>query len=180
MAARKMADLALGSWEASQVLGIHFTQPKRMADKGLLTIRQLHSPEVTDPERVFSVYSLDECQKDWDDYEEQLKHGGSGRRPRANVDDRPAMLKLLKALEHPIEFGDAVSTGEAAEILRCHWTWPSRLAAEGKIIGRILQNGRNARSRCWIFSRASCEANVSVTTRMEEAGTKKGRKRKQA
>jgi len=180
MAARKTADLALGSWEASQVLGVHFTVPRRMEQKGLLTTRQLHSPEVADPERVFSVYSFAECQKDWDDYEEQLKHGGSGRRPRANAEDRPAMLKLLKALEHPIEFGDAVSTGEAAEILRCHWTWPSRLAAEGKIIGRILQNGRHARSRCWIFSRASCESNVSITTRMEEAGKKKGRRRKQA
>jgi hypothetical protein len=178
--AKRQIDLALGSWEASQVLGVHFTVPKRMEAKGLLTTRRLQSPEVSNPERVFSVYSFAECQKDWDDYEEQLKHGGSGRRPRANVDDRPAMLKLLKALENPIEFGDAVSTGEAAEILRCHWTWPTRLAGEGKIIGRILHNGRNSRSRCWIFSRASCEANVSIITRLEEAGKKKGRKRKQA
>jgi hypothetical protein len=175
-----MADLALGSWEASQILGVHFTVPKRMEQKGLLTTRQLQSPEVSDPERVFSVYSFAECEADYQAYEEQLKHGGSGRRPRANVDDRPAMLALLKSLEHPIEFGDAVSTGEAAEILRCHWTWPTRLAGEGKIVGRILHNGRNSRSRCWIFSRASCEANVSVTTRMEEAGRKKGRRRKQA
>lgn len=178
--AKKTVDLAIGSWEAAVLLGVHFTVPKRMAGKGLLTTRDLRSPQVSDPERVFSIYSFAECEKDWEDYEEQLKHGGSGRRPRANVDDRPAMLKLLKALEHPIEFGDAISTGEAAEILRCHWTWPTRLAAEGKIIGRILNNGRNSRSRCWIFSRASCEANVSVVTRMEEAGKKKGRKRKPA
>lgn len=177
---KKNVDLAIGSWEAAQILGIHFTQPKRMANKGLLTTRNLLSPEVADPSRVFSIYSFSECEKDWDDYEEQLKHGGSGRRPRANADDRPKMLKILKAIGQPIEFGDAVSTGEAAEILRCHWTWPTRLAAEGKIVGRILQNGRNARSRCWIFSRASCEANVSVTARLEEAGTKKGRRRKKA
>ncbi len=177
---KRQIDLAIGSWEASQVLGVHWTQAKRMADKGLLTTRQLQSPAVADPERVFAIYSFAECQKDWDDYEEQLKRGGSGRRPRANADDRPAMLKLLKAIEHPIEFGDAVSTGEAAEILRCHWTWPTRLAAEGKIVGRILHNGRNSRSRCWIFSRASCEANVSTTTRLEAAGKKKGRRRKQA
>jgi hypothetical protein len=178
--AKKNIDLAIGSWEASQVLGVHFTVPRRMEQKGLLTTRQLLSPEVADPERVFSIFSFVECQKDWLAYEEQLKHGGSGRRPRANVDDRPAMLALLKALEHPIEFGDAVSTGEAAEILRCHWTWPTRLATEGKIVGRIMRNGRHSLSRCWIFSRASCEANVSVTTRMEEAGKKKGRRRKQA
>ena len=177
---KRQIDLAIGSWEASQILGVHFTVPRRMEQKGLLTTRQLQSPAVADPERVFAIYSFAECQKDWEAYEEQLKHGGSGRRPRANADERPAMLKLLKALEHPIEFGDAVSTGEAAEILRCHWTWPTRLAAEGKIVGRVLQNGRNSSNRCWIFSRASCEANVSVTTRMEEAGKKKGRKRKQA
>jgi len=178
--AMKNIDLAIGSWEASQILGVHFTVPRRMEQKGLLTTRKLQSPAVADPERVFSVYSFAECEKDWQDYEEQLKHGGSGRRPRANAEDRPAMLKLLKALEHPIEFGDAVSTGEAAEILRCHWTWPTRLAGEGKIVGRLLKNGRNSNSRCWIFSRASCEANVSTTTRLEAAGKKRGRKRKQA
>jgi hypothetical protein len=177
---KRQIDLALGSWEAAALLGTHFTRPRRMAEQGLLTTRQLKSPEVDDPERVFTIYSSAECEADFDAYEEQLKHGGSGRRPRANLEDRPAMLKFLKALKHPIEFGDAVSTGEAAEILRCHWTWPTRLAAEGKIVGRILLNGRNSRSRCWIFSRSSCEANVSVTTRMEEAGTKKGRRRKQA
>jgi hypothetical protein len=176
---KKTVDFAIGSWEAAQILGVHFTVPRRMEQKGLLTTRQLLSPEVSDPERVWSIFSFTECEKDWQDYEEQLKHGGSGRRPRANADDRQKMLKLLKAIEQPIEFGDAVSTGEAAEILRCHWTWPTRLAAEGKIVGRILQNGRNSRSRCWIFSRASCEANVSVITRLEAAGKKRGRKRKQ-
>jgi hypothetical protein len=178
--AQRQIDLAIGSWEAAALLGIHFTRPRRMAEQGLLTTRQLQSPDVADPERVFNIYSSAECEADFAAYEEQLNHGGSGRRPRSNLEERPAMLKLLKALEHPIEFGDAVSTGEAAEILRCHWTWPTRLAGEGKIVGRILHNGRNSRSRCWIFSRASCEANVSVVTRLEEAGKKKGRKRKQA
>jgi hypothetical protein len=148
-----------------------------MVGKGLLTSRTLASPVVSDPERVFTVYSLAECEADWEEYAEQLKHGGSGKRPRANVDLRPAMVKALAAIEHQIAFGDAVSTGEAAEILRCHWTWPTRLAAEGKIVGRILQNGRNARSRCWIFSRAACEANVSLARRLQNAGTKKGRPR---
>lgn len=175
--AKKKLDQAVGSWEAACLLGVHWTTPARMASKGLLTTRTLASPVVSDPERVFTVYSLDECEKDWDDYAEMLKQGGSGKRPRAAIDLRPPMVKALAALEHKIPFGDAISTGEAAEILGVHWTFPPRLAQRGKIIGRVLINGRNKRSRCWIFSRASCEANVSTARRLQAAGKKKGRNR---
>lgn len=177
MANKKQLDQAIGSWEAACLLGVHWTTPARMVEKGLLTSRTLASPVVSDPERVFTVYSLAECEKDWGDYAEKLKQGGSGKRPRAAVDLRPPMVKALAAIENPIAFGDAVSTGEAAEIMGVHWTFPPRMAQQGKIVGRILANARNNRSRCWIFSRASCEANVSTARRLQAAGKKKGRHR---
>jgi len=177
MAKTKQIDQAIGSWEAACLLGVHWTTPARMVEKGLLTTRTLASPVVSDPERVFTVYSMAECEADWEEYAEQLRQGGSGKRPRAGVDLRPPMVKALAAVEHQIAFGDAVSTGEAAEIMSVHWTFPPRMAQQGKIVGRILVNARNNRSRCWIFSRASCEANVSLARRLQAAGTKKGRHR---
>ena len=177
MANSKKVDQAIGSYEAACLLGVHWTTPHRMALKGLLTTRTLLSPVVSDSERVFTVYSLAECEKDWEDYAEKLKQGGSGKRPRAAVDLRPPMLKALAAIKDKIAFGDAVSTGEAAEIMGVHWTFPPRLAQQGKLVARILENARNNRSRCWIFSRASCEANVSLARRLQTAGTKKGRHR---
>ena len=177
MAKAKQIDQAIGSWEAACLLGVHWTTPARMVAKGLLTTRTLASPVVSDPERVFTVYSLAECEADWEEYSEQLKHGGSGKRPRAGVDLRPPMVKALAALKHQIAFGDAISTGEAAEIMNVHWTFPPRMAQQGKIVARILANARNNRSRCWIFSRSACEANVSLARRLQTAGTKKGRHR---
>jgi len=177
MAKAKQIDQAIGSWEAACLLGVHWTTPSRMCAKGLLTSRTLASPVVSDPERVFTVYSLAECEADWEDYAEKLKQGGTGKRPRAGSDLRPPMLKLLAAVESPIAFGDAISTGDAAEIMGVHWTFPTRMAQQGKLVARILVNARNNRSRCWIFSRASCEANASLARRLQEAGKKKGRHR---
>ena len=177
MAKAKLIDMAIGSWEAACVLGVHWTTPARMVAKGLLTARNLSSPIISDPERVFTVYSLAECEKDWEDYSEKMKQGGTGKRPRAGVDLRPPMLKLLAAVEHKISFGDAISTGEAAEIMALHWSFPTRMATQGKIVARILANDRNNRSRCWIFSRAACEANASTARRLQTAGKKKGRNR---
>jgi hypothetical protein len=180
MAKSEPIDMALGSWEAACLLGTHWTQPKKMAEKGLLTTRVLRSPIVKNPDRFFSVYSMDECEQDFADYDEAMRAGGTGKRERASVSERPGMLKRLAAVKHKITFGDAVSSGDASEILGVHWTFCARLALAGKIVGRILINDRNRGGRCWIFSRASCEANVSLARRLEAAGTKKGRKRKPA
>lgn len=178
----KLPDLALGSFEAAAVLGVHWTTPARMVEKGLLTARTLKSPVRSDPERVFVVYSLAECEADYREYESKIRSRGgkSDRRPRGFLDDRPPMLKRLAAEPSQITFGDAISTGEAAEILGVHWTFPSRMATQGKIVGRVLHNGRNKRGRCWVFSRASVEANVAATARLQAAGRKKGRARNPA
>jgi len=177
MAKAKLIDMAIGSWEAACVLGVHWTTPARMVAKGLLTARTLASPVASDPSRVFTVYSLAECEKDWEDYAEKMAQGGTGKRPRAGVDLRPPMLKLLAAVEHKIAFGDAIGTGTAAEIMGVHFSFPTRLATQGKLVARILANDRNNRSRCWIFSRASCESDASTARRLQSTGKKKGRHR---
>lgn len=175
--ARPEDDQAIGSWEASCLLGVHWTVPGQMVKKGILTCRTLRSPVSDGDARVFAVYSSRECNRDWEDYEERQK--SLRRRPRAHADLRPAGLRHLKQIEHPIRFGDAVGVGEAAEILGVHWTFPPRMARAGKIIGRLIHNGRDGKSadRLWIFSRASCEANAAETKRLTANGTKKGRPR---
>jgi hypothetical protein len=175
----KLGDLAIGSYEAACVLGVHFTQPKRMADKGLLTARTLKSPRPGDSRRVFAVYSLAECQKDFEDYEERIRSGEHTRRARTAVDERGPMLKKLAAEEQQIEFGDAIGAAEAGKILGVHFSFPVRMAQAGKIRGRCLHNSRpdTGGSALWIFSRASCEAEASATKRIQDAGKKPGRKR---
>lgn len=158
-------------------MGVHFTRPGKLAKAGLLTTRALQSPTRQNPGRTFCVYLRAECEKSYTDYEEALRAGGTGRRDRDFVGERPSMLRQLAREKHAITFGDAISTGEAAEILGVHWTFPPRLAQDGHIVGRILINGRNARSRCWIFSRSSCAANRALAQRLQDEGKKKGRKR---
>ena len=176
---KRLPDLAIGSYEAACVLGVHWTTPGRMAQKGLLTTRTLRSPIKNDTDREFVVYSLHECEADFREYEDKVlgRGGKSDRRPRGFVDERPAMLKYLATVE-PILFGDAVSTGDAGEVVGTHWTFCARLATAGKIRGRVLRNSRHQKSRLWIFSRQSCEANAAVAFRQQEAGTKKGRPRR--
>ena len=176
----KLGDLAIGSYEAACVLGVHFTQPKRMADKWLLTARALKSPTDRDTGRVFAVYSLAECQRDYEDYEERVKSGEHARRPRTAVDERGQMLKKLAAETQKIEFGDAIGAAEAGKILGVHFSFPVRMAQAGEIKGRKLHNARpdTGGSALWIFSRASCEANAAAAKRKQDAGKKPGRPRR--
>lgn len=172
---KKLPDMAVGSWEAAGVLGIHFTQPAKLGEKGLLTVRKLKSLSAAGV-NTFAIYSLAECDKDFLDYEE--RQSSSGGRPRTRVAERPAMLKKLAAEKHQILFADAIGTHEAADILGVHWTFVSRMAREGKIVGRMLHSDRGRAARLWIFSRVSCEKNLKATKKLEAAGKKPGRKRR--
>lgn len=172
----KLPDMALGSFEAAAILGTHWTQPARMAGRGVISQRTFKSSAGAKATHTFAVYSLSECEADYLDY--ATKQASAGGRPRTSLDARPGMLKILAAEPHRILFGDAVGTLEAAEILRVHWTFVARLAREGKIVGRMLYNARVPRSRLWIFSRASCEANATLAMRLQASGTKRGRKRR--
>lgn len=175
-----MTDQAIGPWEAACVMGLHWTRPKRMADAGVLTVRTLLSPTRATPSRKFAVYSLRECDRDYEDYAEKLRQnrGKTTRRPRGHLDLRDQQMRLLRKVKQPIDFRDAIGTGEAAKILGVHWTFPARMAAAGRIVGRVLDNGRNARSRVWIFSRASCEQERKAALAMAATGKKVGRPRK--
>lgn len=175
-----MIDQAIGPWEAACIMGLHWTRPKRMADAGLLTARTLLSPTRANAKRKFAVYSSAECDRDYEEYAEQLKQnrGKTTRRPRGHIDLRDPQLRLLKKVKHQIAFADAIGTGEAAKILGVHWTFPARMAAAGRIVGRVLDNGRNRNARVWIFSRASCEKNAKDAKALAATGKKVGRPRK--
>jgi hypothetical protein len=173
------SDIAVSSWEAACLLGVHWTRPAVMAREGLLTSRALRSAsDDENSSRTYAIYSGRECDENYEEYE-QLMAGPIRRRPRAHVDDRPQILRQLERLKHKIEFGDAVGAVEAAEIMGVHWSWPPRMARRGVIIGRIMHNGRatSGSDRLWIFSRASCVANLAAAKRMAASGNKFGRPR---
>ena len=171
-----MLDQAVGSWEAACVMGVHFTRPQRMADEGLLTIRRFDNiAEMTKTDRTFGIYSLRECEQNWQDYKEKQRL--SGGRPRVHAHLRTEMLNKLLAVDPKIAFGDAVSAAEAAAVLKVHFSYPAKLAEQGKLVGRVLFNNRHENNRAWIFSRASCEENLAAIRRAEVAGRKRGRRR---
>ena len=176
---RTAVNQAIGTWEAACLMGLHWTRCARMAAQGLLTARRLRSPTKADTEREFAIYSSRECEENHREYMEAFVAAGNRtpRRPRGHIDLRSGQLRRIAAIKTPIAFDDAISTGEAAEILGVHWTFPPRMAAAGKVIGRILYSERRGRSRTWIFSRESCEANAAATKRLEVAGRKVGRPR---
>ena len=172
---------AVGSAEAAAIMGIHFTQPRRMVEKGLLTAYQpplsLYSD---DPRRCYAIYDGGEAEANYQAYDEEFRSRGgrTARRPRAWGHTRPDALRHLKAVETPIAFADAIGMAEAAQILQVHESLIPRLVASGKIIGRRPWNPRGiGGSRIYILSRESCQANVRETKSREAAGKKPGRKR---
>lgn len=143
-----------------------------MAEAGTISARVLGSSG----EREFAVYSRRECEQNYRDY---MAKRVVGRRPRTALDNRPAILEALSPKDRPrIAFGDAISVYEAAKILGVWWTLIPRLAKEGKIVGRVLNSGRQNSSRLWVISRQSCEQHGADVSRQEQAGTKRGRPRK--
>jgi hypothetical protein len=172
---------AVGSYEAAAILGIHFTQPRRMVEKGLLTAYQPPKSLYTDdPSRSYAIYDGGECEADYQAYNEafRAKGGKTDRRPRAWVHLRPDVIQQLKAVKHPIAFSDAIGMAEAAQILSVHQSLIPRMIASGKIAGRRPWNPRTAGARIYIISRASCQQNMRETIAREAAGKKPGVKRR--
>ena len=155
----KTLDQAIGSYEAACLMGVHFTQPKRMAERGLLTTRKFMQNDAAVDIRSVAIFSRDECEKDFQEYEEMFKASGgkTARRPRSCVPLRAGALRALAKMKCQIAFGDAIGTFDAAKILGVHFTLVSRLVTQGKIVGRVLYSQRSGAQRSWIFSRASCE-----------------------
>ena len=171
---------AVGSAEAAAIMGIHYTQPRRMVEKGLLTAYQppmsLYS---ADPSRCYAIYDGGEAEANYQAYDEECRARGgkTARRPRAWLHTRPDALRHLKGVKHPIAFKDAIGMAEAAQILQVHESFIPRMVAAGKIVGRRPWNPRGAGGKIYILSRESCQANVRATKALESAGKKPGRKR---
>lgn len=172
-------DQAVGAYEAAAIMGVHFTTPRKMVLKGLLTCHESSSAHADDPTRVTSIYDGREAQRDFEDYEEKIaaRGGKTERRPRAWLHMRPEVEKRLRAVKVPIAFDDAISLSDAAEMMKVHWTLVARMLRQGKLVGRLAWSKRG-QSKLWIVSRASVRDNIRVVKAAEAAGKKPGLKRK--
>lgn len=176
-----MRPYAIGSYEAAALMGVHFTQPRKMVEKGLLSAHIIVESAYTDaPTRNYAIYNAQECEANWAEYDETFKARGgkTERRPRSNLSRRPEALRRLKAVKQHVNFDDAIGAGEASKVLGVHVSFVPRLIADGKIVGRVVWNPRGASSRVYLVSRKSCQQNVKAIRAAEAAGQKRGRPRK--
>lgn len=164
---------AIGPYEAACLLGVHWTRVPKMAASGVLRFRTIRSS--TGKPRL-RVYSMSDVNANWTDYQHLAREGQLPRRRRANEDLRPGMLEELAAIKQHIDFYDAISLYEAAEIMGVWTSFPARMVAAGAIIGRKLISHREGASRCIIYSRKSCEENAEMARRMQ-GETRVGRRR---
>jgi len=167
-----MRDEAIGAWEASAIMGVHWSRPAKMAADGVIFSRVVGAAG----DRVFAVYSRRECEENYQDYLDKMDTQDRPRRPRTALHNRDAAIEALKDAPK-IKFGDAIGVAEAAKMLGVWWTLVPRLAQSGKILGRVLYSERRTASRLWIVSRESCERHAADISRQEQAGTKRGRLR---
>jgi len=169
-----MKDLALGSYEAACLLGVHFTRARRMYDAGLIAGRALDPVWVATSSREFVVYSAASCEQNFRDH--QAGRFGKARNPRAYLHLRSQVLKRLAG--ETVLYEDAIGTAEAAKLLNVHPTMVQKLATQGKLVARQPWNPRNGvASRIYLISRKSCEKNRRDIAALEAAGVKRGRAR---
>lgn len=173
-------DVALGSYEAAALMGLHFTRPARMMAAGTLLGRQMAGITASPASQV-AVYSRRDCERDYQEYLDRLEEGGGKhyRRPRSWLHLRPQAQRHLAAVEQHIEYSDACSVVEAMRMLNLVSTAQiSRMLSEGKIVGRRPWNPRNKQSKSfWIISRRSVEEWRKRIIAREHAGTKPGRRK---
>jgi len=169
-----MANLAIGSYEAAALMGVHFTRPGRMYESGLIDGRVLSGVRVSDTPRRFVVYSQRSCEENFQEYDRKEKPG----RPRDWLHLRPDALRRLAKAKPQVLYDDAIGIADAAKMLGVHYTMVYKLIESGKIVARSPWNPRRGGSRVFIVSRKSCEANRKLVAAQEMAGKKRGRKRK--
>lgn len=172
---------AVSAAEAAALMGLHWAMPRRMHERGILSAHVVsESVNVDEPERLYSIYDSAECDENYREYDAKIaaRGGKSDRRPRAWMHLRPTVIAHLQGVKHPIAFDDAITLGQAANLLCVHHTLVPRMLRAGTIIGRVAWNPRGkSQSRTWIVSRASCVENVRATKALEAAGKKRGRPR---
>ena len=174
---------AVGNFEAAALMGVHFSTPARMVEKGLLTASRCESRSPgAAGHRLAQIYDGRECEENLLDYEYKVAElgGNNDRRPRAWLHLRPKALAALAKVKVPIAFTDACGPAEAAKILSVSPSFLTRLVRAGKIIGRPTWSLRPqlSTSRGWIFSRSSCLRNVAEVKAATASGARRGRPRK--
>lgn len=176
MSTRKSpANQAVGSYEAAGLLGVHHTVVGKMATRGWISAQILHPAHVASPTKSWAIYDGGECDRNYLDYEDSRGNGG---RPRSWVHLRPVVLQHLAGVEHPIAYADAIGPAEAAEILRVHPSFLTRMVKAGKILARRPWSpNRAGLAANYIYSRQSCLDNVQEARRMQSKGVKVGRPR---
>lgn len=172
-------DLALGSWEAACVAGVHPSRIKRMAQVGHVIYRPMGSAWARGEERhnEYLLYSLHDCDENYREYvTEFVERGGKmPYRPRSDewLSKHDDMMRRLADVE-PIHYDDAISTAQASAILGVHITWVNTMIRDGRIKARVAINDRKAGGRVYIVSRRSCEENRAAAIAAERAGKKPG------
>lgn len=174
---------AVGTQEAAALMGVHFSTPRRMVDKGMIGCSLCRSRTAGAlGERLLAIFDGAECERNYLEYEENLDASGgkTTRRPRQYLSSRPAVLRHLAKVKDRIAFADAIAAADASEILGVHPSFLVRMVKAGEIVGRPTWGRRTPGSgaRNWIFSRASCQDNVRRIRAEQSAGTKTGRPRK--
>lgn len=173
---------AVGAFEAAAILGVHFSTPAKMLNKGILRAHVLDQVYAAGGTRRQMIFDGRECEEDYLAYEARMADPNDpiGRRPRSYLDLRPQVLRRLRAVETPIAFDDAIGVAEAAKILSVHPSFISRLVKGGEIVGRVAWGQRRATTvgRQYILSRRSCLENVAQARAVQAAGGKVGRPRK--
>jgi len=175
--AKKRMDIALGSWEAAALMGVHFTRPARMLSTGKLIGRTLAGVR-DEPQSEIAIYSSEDCERDYDEYEGRVAAGNGKhyRRPRAWLHLRPTVLRRLAREPNLVDYADACSVVEAMQELRLVSTAQvCRMLREGKLVGRRPYSERNIQSKSlWIISRRSVDEWKRGIIAREHAGKKPG------
>lgn len=175
--AKKRPDIALGSWEAAALMGVHYTRPGRMMATGKLIGRKLAGVR-DDPQSEIAVYSSADCERDYEEYQERVAESGGKhyRRPREWLHLREPVLRRLARERNVVEYSDACSVAEAmAELRLVSTAQVCRMLREGKLVGRRPYSERNDQSKSlWIISRRSVEEWRKSIVAREAAGVKPG------
>lgn len=181
--AAKAVQQAVGSFEAAALMGIHFSTPAKMVEKGLLSAHQ-QPPTIKTATglRRQSIFDGAECEANFLEYQEKLDGAGgkTERRPRAHLHLRPKALRHFATVQTPIDFSDAIGVAEAAEILCVHVSFIPRMVRAKEIVGRSTWGQRRASdvARHYLISRSSCLENAKKTRKLQASGKKIGRPRK--
>lgn len=165
-----LPDLAIGSYEAAAIAGVHFTRPKRMMDRGEIEGKLLDAC-VKAPTRRLAVYSLASCDKNFHEYQDTIN--AAGGRPRVYADDRKDALKRLAAVTPAITYNDAIGYADAAKIIGCHLTLIPYLVGRGHIVARRPWNKRSPGAKVYIVSKKSAQAYAKKYAAEKAAGNKR-------